>query len=186
MDQPIKPAEVAAFWREAGPKAWFAHDAAFDQTVRERLGPAHLVASRGELGAWADGPEGALALLILLDQAPRNIYRGSAHAFASDPLARATARLALAHRWDQGVEPLMRPFFYLPFDHSESKEDQDFSVALSEAHRDATGDEGTLHWAIVHRDIIIRFGRFPHRNACLGRATTPEEQAFLDEGGFAG
>ena len=140
LDQPIKPAEVAAFWREAGPKAWFARDAAFDQTVRQRLEPAHLVASRGELGAWADGPEGALALLILLDQAPRNIYRGSAHAFASDPLARAAARLALAHRWDQGVEPLMRPFFYLPFDHSESKEDQDFSVALSEAHRDATID----------------------------------------------
>ncbi len=88
--------------------------------------------------------------------------------------------------FDQALEPQVRPFVYLPFEHSERMQDQDRCVALCRAHRDATGDEGTLKWAILHRDIIARFGRFPHRNACLGRATTPAEQAFLDEGGFSG
>ena len=186
MTPPIVPTDVTAFWREAGPDAWFAHDEAFDARVRDRLETAHWAASRGDLDGWADGPEGALALLILLDQAPRNLYRRSAHAFATDPLARAVAVKAVEHGWDQGVEPLLRPFFYLPFEHSEAMEAQDLSVALCEALQRDAGDQRTLDYARLHRDIIVRFGRFPHRNACLGRITTPEEQAFLDGGGFAG
>ncbi len=178
--------DVTGFWRDAGPKAWFAHDPAFDAAIRTRFEPLHMVASRGGLKGWAETAEGALALLILLDQFPRNIYRGSAHAFATDPLAHAIAEDAIGRRLDQQLEPALRPFMQLPFTHSERLEDQDRSVALSQALRDATGDEGTLKWAFLHRDIIVRFGRFPHRNACLGRATTPDEQAFLDGGGFAG
>ncbi len=179
-------ADVVAFWVEAGPKKWFAKDDAFDQAIRTGFEALHMQASRGDLSDWAKTPEGTLALLILLDQFPRNLYRGSAHAFATDPLAHAVAR----HAVDQGVHlsvaGQLRPFFFLPFEHSERTEDQDRSIQLCEAHRDATGDADTLKWAHLHRDIIVRFGRFPHRNRCLGRVTTPEEQAFLDGGGFAG
>ncbi|HEY5409084.1 MAG TPA: DUF924 family protein [Caulobacteraceae bacterium] len=178
--------DVVAFWRKAGPKLWFAKDDAFDRAIRGGFEGLHLQASRGELADWAETAEGGLALLILLDQFPRNLYRGSAHAFATDPLAYATARRAIERGFDQEVGPEFRPFFYLPFEHSERIEVQDRGIELCEAHKAATGDADTLHWANVHRDIIRRFGRFPHRNKCLGRITTPEEQAFLDDGGFAG
>ena len=180
------PSDVVAFWVEAGPRKWFAKDDAFDGAIRERFEALHVTASRGDLTDWAGTAEGALALLILLDQFPRNLYRGSAHAFATDPLAYAIARRAVEQGFDQASAPELRPFFYLPFEHSERTQDQDRSVELCAALRDATGDKSTYDWAVVHRDIIRRFGRFPHRNRCLGRATTPEEQAFLDEGGFAG
>jgi uncharacterized protein (DUF924 family) len=146
----------------------------------------HHAAARGEYDAWAKTAEGALALLILLDQFPRNLYRKSAHAFATDPKARGIARAAIAEGFDRQVEPLLRPFFYLPFEHSEDLADQEACVALCERLAQETGDEETLKWARLHLDIIARFGRFPHRNAVLGRTTTPEERAFLDEGGFAG
>jgi len=178
--------DVVGFWTEAGPRKWFAKDDAFDKAIRDRFEPLHLEASTGALGGWAASPEGALALLILLDQFPRNLYRGSAHAFATDPLARAIALEAVERGDHLRVDPPLRPFFFLPFEHSERIEDQDRSVRLCEAHRETTGDGDTLKWAHVHRDIIARFGRFPHRNRCLGRITTPEEQAFLDGGGFAG
>jgi uncharacterized protein (DUF924 family) len=178
--------DVVAFWLQAGPKKWFAKDDAFDQAIRDRFEAVHIQSSRGEVLDWAETPEGALALLILLDQFPRNLYRGSAHAFATDPLAYATARQAIERGLDQQVAPELRPFFYLPFEHSEQIDVQDRSIELCEAHKAASGDADTLRWAIMHRDIIRRFGRFPHRNLCLGRATTPEEQAFLDGGGFAG
>ena len=177
---------MVGFWQRAGPKAWFAKSDSFDAKIRAGFEPLHLQASRGDLSAWEQTPEGALGLLILLDQFPRNLYRGSAHAFATDPLAHAVARRAVEGGFDQASAPELRPFFYLPFEHSERTPDQDRSVELCEAHKAATGDESTLHWAILHRDIIRRFGRFPHRNRCLGRQTTPEEQAFLDGGGFAG
>ena len=180
------PADVIGFWRAAGPSKWFAHSAAFDDAIRLRFEPVHHRAARLEYAGWSATPHGALALLLLLDQFPRNLYRGSAHAFATDPLARAIADAALAAGHDQATEPSLRPFFYLPFAHSEALADQDRSVDLCEAHDAATGDIDTLKWAVAHRDIIRRFGRFPHRNAALGRATTPEEQAFLDQGGFAG
>ena len=178
--------DVVAFWVEAGPKRWFTKDDAFDQAIRDRFEALHMQASRGELAGWSETAEGALALSILVDQFPRNLYRGSAHAFATDPLALATARQGVERGFDQQLAPEMRPFFYLPFEHSERIEVQDRSIELCEAHKIATGDEFTLKWAHIHRDIILRFGRFPHRNRCLGRVTTPEEQAFLDGGGFAG
>jgi uncharacterized protein (DUF924 family) len=180
------PADIIGFWTAAGPKKWFAKSEAFDAAIRLKFEPTHHAAARGEYAAWADRAEGALALLILLDQFPRNLYRGDAHAFATDPLARSIAGRAIDAGFDQKVEAQLRPFFYLPFEHSEAISDQDRSVALFEAHDAATGDVDSLKWAVLHRDIIRRIGRFPHRNAALGRTTSPEEQAFLDEGGFAG
>jgi uncharacterized protein (DUF924 family) len=180
------PLDIIGFWQAAGPEKWFRKDARFDEAIRLRFEPVHFAAARGEYDAWRETAEGCLALLILLDQFPRNMWRGSAHSYATDPLARAIARRAVQSDFDQEVEPVLRPFFYLPFEHSEDPADQDLAVTLTEAHRDATGDEDTLKWAALHRDIIRRFGRFPHRNRALGRETTVEEQAFLDEGGFAG
>ena len=169
------PEGVVQFWLQAGPSKWFAHDPAFDDQIRQRFQALHLTASSG-----------ALALLILLDQFPRNLYRGSAHAFATDPMARSIAREAVERGFDLEIEVLLRAFFYLPFMHSELIQDQDRSLALCEGLVQAQGDKRTLRSAIQHRDIIVRFGRFPHRNGVLGRATSTEEQAFLDGGGFAG
>jgi uncharacterized protein (DUF924 family) len=178
----ISPAEIIQFWREAGPDKWFAANDAFDREIRARFLAAHEAAARGELAAWEEKPEDALALLILLDQFPRNIFRRSAHAFATDPLARRAAEQALARGFDRAVDKDLRLFFYLPFMHSEALADQDRSLRLLEA----LGDAEQKKYAVIHRDIIARFGRFPHRNRVLGRITTPEEKRFLDEGGFAG
>jgi uncharacterized protein (DUF924 family) len=180
------PQDVLHFWRQAGPQKWFSHNRAFDDAIRLKFEPVHHAAARGEYDAWAQTAEGALALLVLLDQFPRNLFRNSGHAFATDPKARAVARAALTAHHDQAVEPGLRAFFYLPFEHSEDLVDQDLSIALAQKLFEASGDELTLKYAVIHRDIIARFGRFPHRNAALGRITTAEEQAFLDEGGFAG
>jgi uncharacterized protein (DUF924 family) len=178
----MDPQDVVMFWIKAGAKLWFAKDAAFDAEIRARFEGQHHAAACGELDDWAATPEGALALLLLLDQFPRNLFRGSPHAFATDPLARAVAAGAIERGFDQKVDPSLRGFFYLPFEHSERLEDQDRCVALAEA----SGDADLLKWARIHRDIIARFGRFPHRNACLARTTTEAEHAFLDGGGFAG
>jgi uncharacterized protein (DUF924 family) len=172
-------AEVVAFWREAGPAKWFKGGVAFDALCRERLGEAHLAAARRELDGWAESSQGSLALLLLLDQIPRNIFRDSAHAFATDGLARHFARLALDAGHDAAFEPALRAFFYLPLEHSESLVDQDRSVALFAA----LGDANYRDYAIAHRDVIVRFGRFPHRNDVLGRETTSDEYAWLDAGG---
>jgi uncharacterized protein (DUF924 family) len=176
------PNDILGFWRSAGPKKWFSKSPAFDEAIRLKFEPVHHAAARGEYDAWTATPEAALALLILLDQFPRNLYRNSAHAFATDPKAREIARAAVDAGFDRQVDPELRNFFYLPFEHSEDITDQDYALALcTEA-----GDENNLKFAVIHRDIIVRFGRFPHRNACLGRKTTPLEQQFLDEGGFSG
>ncbi len=180
------PQDVIGFWRSAGPEKWFAKSDRFDQAIALKFEPVHHAAARGEYDGWAASAEGALALLILLDQFPRNLYRGSAHAFATDPKARAIAADAVARGHDREVEPLLRRFFYLPFEHGEDLADQDESMRLFGLLKDETGDADSLHWAKVHWDIIDRFGRFPHRNACLGRETTPDERAFLDDGGFSG
>ncbi|HEY2658794.1 MAG TPA: DUF924 family protein [Caulobacteraceae bacterium] len=180
------PADVIGFWITAGPSKWFKKSTAFDDTVRLKFEPDHHRAARGEYAAWSQTAEGALALLLLLDQFPRNLYRNSAHAFATDPLARTVAARAIDTGHDKACEPRLRPFFYLPFEHSETLAHQDHAVALCEALQAATADADTLKWALIHRGIIKRFGRFPHRNAALGRTTTAEEQAFLDEGGFSG
>ncbi len=180
--------DVVAFWRQAGPKKWFAKDTAFDQAIILKFEQTHYRAAMRRYDAWNDAPEGALALLILLDQFPRNMFRGTPHAFATDPLARMFARQAIAagHDQDPAIAPELRRFFYLPFEHSESLVDQEFSVQLFAALQADTGDEESMKYALLHRDIIARFGRFPHRNAGFGRETTPAEQEFLDEGGFAG
>ena len=181
MSRP-SPAEVIAFWREAGPERWFKKDASFDEEIRTRFLALHEAAARGDLKDWETSAQGALALLILLDQFPRNMFRGTLRAFATDPQARAVTASALLNGFDAQVEPDMRAFFYLPFEHSEEMADQEHGIALYTAAGDADG----LKWAQLHADIIRRFGRFPHRNAALGRTTTPEEQTFLDDGGFAG
>jgi uncharacterized protein (DUF924 family) len=178
----MTPADVVSFWIAAGPRAWFTKSHAFDAQIRTRFEALHHAAARRELDDWAQTPLGALALLLLLDQFPRNLYRGSPHAFATDPLARRAAREAVDKGFDRQVDPELRQFFYLPFEHSERLEDQDRSMALCAA----SGDAELVKWAKIHRDIIERFGRFPHRNASLGRTTTDEEQAFLRQGGFAG
>ena len=179
------PSAVVAFWRDAGAAKWFTKDAAFDAEITARFENAHHAAARGELAHWADSWDGALALLLLLDQFPRNIWRGSAHAFAADPLARAVARAALAAGHDAAAPAELRLFLYLPFEHSEALDDQDLCVTLCQTLDAATGAQWTK-WAEMHRDIIRRFARFPHRNGMLGRTSTAEELAFLDAGGFAG
>jgi uncharacterized protein (DUF924 family) len=176
------PQDVTAFWRAAGPKKWFRKDADFDREITARFLATHEAAAAGRLAAWEATPEGALALLLLLDQFPRNMFRASARAFATDPLARAVADRAVAHGFDTSVEAAERAFFYLPFEHSEKPTDQERSLTLS---RQAGGGKADKY-AEIHADIIRRFGRFPHRNAVLGRVSTPQEQAFLDAGGFAG
>jgi uncharacterized protein (DUF924 family) len=176
------PVDVVGFWRLAGPQKWFAKSHAFDTAIELRFEAAHHAAARGKYDGWAATAEGALALVILLDQFPRNLFRGSAHSFATDGKALAIARGAIGEGFDSQVEPALTPFFYMPLMHSEALADQDICVALCEA----LGAEETLKFAHLHRDIIARFGRFPHRNAMLGRTTTAEEQEFLDEGGFAG
>lgn len=177
----LTPGDVVGFWREAGPDKWFAKGDRFDALFRQRFEHGHFMAARRELDHWAETPEGSLALLILLDQFPRNVFRGTGHAFATDPLARHFAVQAVDAGQDQVMEPALRPFFYLPFQHHEDLADQRKALKLIEAI--PGGDD---QWAEHHLKIIERFGRFPHRNRALGRETTPEEQAFLDEDGFTG
>jgi len=178
------PAEARAlidFWRAAGPALWFAKDAAFDQTFRERFAQAHARAARGELSAWAGTPDGALALVLLLDQYPRNAFRGTPRMYATDAAARALATRAVQAGFDQQVEPDLQLFVILPFGHSEALADQERSVELSRR----LGARNLEH-AEHHRDIVRRFGRFPHRNAILGRTSTDAERAYLDNGGYQG
>jgi uncharacterized protein (DUF924 family) len=180
----IAPAEasaVVAFWREAGPALWFAKDVDFDRRFRERFIRAYEAAARGELDGWAITAEGAMALVILLDQYPRNSFRGTPRMYATDDMARHIADAALAAGHDRAFEPALRLFLYLPFGHSENLADQERAVALVEAL-----GEPSLSHARHHRDIIRRFGRFPHRNPILNRAMTGEEQRYLDNGGFKG
>jgi uncharacterized protein (DUF924 family) len=178
----LTAAEVVSFWRDAGPDRWWEKDDQFDRLVRSTFLPLHEAAARGELAAWENASEGALALVILLDQFPRNMFRGSPHAFATDPLAQVVAERAIARGFDAATDQQMRMFLYMPFMHSEILHHQDRCVELMAA----MADDGLGKFATVHRDIIAKFGRFPHRNSALGRATTAAEQDFLDAGGFAG
>jgi uncharacterized protein (DUF924 family) len=174
--------DVLAFWRAAGPDKWFDKNDAFDAEIKTRFLPTYEAAADGAFSDWETTPEGALALLIVLDQFPRNMFRRDARAFAADAAARAVADRALARGFDAQVPDDERLFFYLPFEHSETMADQERCCALFRA----LGKSDLLHWAELHADIIRRFGRFPHRNAVLGRATTPEEKSYLDNDGFAG
>lgn len=178
----VTPQDVLAFWRAAGPEKWFKKDAAFDAKIVARFLASYERAVRGELAGWEATAEGALALMIVLDQLPRNMFRGDARTYAADALARDIARRALAHSLDREVPKSDRRFFYLPFMHSERLSDQEHCVALAQGY----GDDEFTKYAEHHADIVRRFGRFPHRNAMLKRSTTPEEQEFLDSGGFTG
>jgi uncharacterized protein (DUF924 family) len=177
----LQPQEIVAFWRAAGPKRWFNPDPDFDAAFRDRFLAAHEAAARGELAHWLDDSTGALALVLLLDQFPRNAFRGTPRMYATDPQARAVADAALRAGFEREVEDDLRQFFTLPLMHSENLADLDRCVALNEA---AGGEP--LRYARHHRAIVARFGRFPHRNAVLGRTNTPEEERFLAEGGFRG
>lgn len=182
MNEEITPADVVTFWKEAGPGKWFAKEDAFDARFRERFGAAHMAAARRERDDWAETPEGILALLILLDQFPRNCFRGTGHAFATDPLARMFAVKALDAGFDRAMENDLRRFFYLPLQHAEDRALQDRQLALFQAMERPADDR----WAEHHHAVIERFGRFPHRNRALGRETTAEERAFLEADGFRG
>lgn len=176
-----KPAAVVGFWRAAGPARWFAKDAAFDRDFAARCIGLHRRAARRELDRWMCTTDGALALVLLTDQFPRNAFRGTPHMYATDALARHFARHAMQHGHIDAVEHPLRPFFCLPFAHSEDPADQELSVRLHER----IGEPWLSH-ARGHRDIVRRFGRFPHRNRLLARESTPQELAFLAAGGFAG
>jgi uncharacterized protein (DUF924 family) len=176
------PAALLAFWKAAGPEKWFAKDDAFDAALRARFGAWLRDADDGALAAWEQTPDAALALVLLLDQVPRNIFRNDARAFERDAEALRVADAALMNGFDFKVDPDLRSFFYVPFMHAEYLAAQERCVALMAAW----GGADNVKYAEIHRDIIARFGRFPHRNAVLARTTTAEEQAFLDEGGFAG
>lgn len=176
------PIDILGFWRNAGPAKWFKKNPRFDDAIRLKFEPVHHLAACGEYDDWALTPDGALALMILLDQFPRNLYRDSAHAYATDPKARSIARTATERGWHRVVEADLAQFFVLPFEHSEDIADQDYGLALAAE----LGDPEILKWMKLHRDIIARFGRFPHRNIALGREMSAEEQVFLDGGGFGG
>lgn len=174
--------ELVEFWQHAGASKWFTRDDAFDAQCTRRFLALHLQASRGGLEHWLAAATGALALVLSLDQLPRNLYRGSAHAWATDGLARRYASHAVDAGFDLVVNPMLRTFFYMPFVHSEALADQERALSL---YRRLPGDDAG-RWARHHHAIVQRFGRFPHRNALLGRESTAEEQAFLDNGGFSG
>lgn len=189
MPQPVSasdamlaaPAQVVAFWQDAGPKRWFKKNARFDALFRQQFACEYQAAAAQRLNSWQHSAPGCLALLILLDQYPRNAFRETPRAFATDDLAHAVAKTALAAGFDQQTAAPLQAFFYLPFIHSERLADQELSLRLCQAlgkdNREA---------AQTHRDIIARFGRFPHRNHVLGRTSTADELQFLATGGFAG
>lgn len=171
------PKDVRDFWfSEEMRPYWFEKSDEIDNQIIRFFGESYEAAHAGRLTDWMGNAEDALALCILLDQCPRNMFRGSDRSFESNDLALTVARQALERGFDQQVDATARQFFYLPFMHSEDIDDQDRSVRLYEA----LGDRNSLHFAREHRDIIARFGRFPHRNAALGRESTAEEAAFLE------
>lgn len=175
-------AGVLGFWlNEIGRKGWYLREDAIDQAIRERFAEIYEAAARGALDGWRATPDGALALIILLDQFPRNMFRDDPRAFATDAKAREIAHEAIGKGFDLRIAEPERMMFYMPLEHSEDLADQDRSVALF-AERMPSEKEG-VRYAEAHRDVIRRFGRFPMRNAALGRASTPAEQVFIDAGG---
>jgi len=178
--QTVTPEDVLGFWfSDAVRPNWYAKDDAFDALIRDRFGTAMAAAKEGALDGWAQTPQGALALVILLDQFPRNIHRGTPGAFSGDGRALSAAKAAIAKGFDAATPPETRNFFYLPFMHSEALADQEHGMTLYAANDVEDG----LKYMTLHRDIIARFGRFPHRNAVLGRLSTQEELDFLQQPG---
>ena len=179
--------EILDFWFGSMPHVpraeWFRKDAAFDATIAERFGEAINDAIGGAYREWCSDGRGALARILLLDQFTRNAFRGTGRAFAGDAEALATAIAVVDRGLDRTLDRYERAFAYLPFEHSEDRQIQDRSIALFTELAQETGDRGTLEWAEKHAAIVRRFGRYPHRNAALGRASTPEEVEFLKEPG---
>ncbi len=177
-----KPAEILEFWTSIGPKGWWIKDAKIDKQIADKFGKAHADAREGKFTSWEEEPNSALALVIILDQFSRNIFRDDAKGFAQDQIALEIASRAIERNFDQSVDPALKSFFYMPFMHSEKIADQELCVQFMHADEDSD----SVKHAIIHREIIARFGRFPHRNKVLGRHTTPAEAKFLDSGGFSG
>jgi uncharacterized protein (DUF924 family) len=171
--------DVLGFWFSSATRSnWFEKSDAFDAEVRRLLLPLHEEAASGRLPEWREHPQGCLALVILLDQVPRNVFRGSPRAFANDPAARALTKLAIERGYDAGMDMDQRVFLYLPLEHSEDLADQRLSVEINRAR---IGDPEYTDYAEGHLRIIERFGRFPHRNRILGRPSTEEEIEFLKQ-----
>ena len=180
----VTPDEVLAFWLdESSPADWYKSDPAFDAVIAEKFSEALQEAKDGALGLWLTYPSGTLAYIILTDQFPRNMFRESDRAFATDHLARAAAKMAIDRSWDMKIDEPARQFFYLPLMHAENLCDQDRAVRLIHTRMPEHGASNRDH-ACVHRAVIRDFGRFPYRNDALGRKTTPAEQTFLDAGGY--
>ena len=177
-----RPEEIFLFWKDAGADKWFTSDPAFDAEVLARFIETYEAGMRGELDGWERSTYGAFALVILFDQFPRNMFRGTPRAFATDEKAKQIGERAIAAARDQAVDPEVHTFFYLPYMHSELLADQERCVALMAR----SGKQENIKYAEIHRDAIARFGRFPHRNEILGRKSTPEEIAYLEGGGFKG
>lgn len=184
-------ADILSFWfgspDEPGfgkpQKSWFTKDPQFDLSIRSRFEGDYEKAARGELNPWKDAPHSCLALILLLDQFPRNLFRGLPQAFATDAQALEVAQWAIDRHFDRGLLPVERWFIYLPFEHSEDLACQHQSIALFQQLESDADSASAIDYAIRHSQIIERFGRFPHRNPILGRESTPEEVAFLEEPG---
>lgn len=177
------PVEVLDFWiDEVGPAGWYSGGEELDDTIAVRFGDLWQALHDGGLEHWVDGTVGSLAYLIVADQFSRNIHRGKATAFATDALARAAARKAVEQNWDLGAPAPERQFFYMPFEHSEDLDDQQLCIDLMQER--LASEPGTILHARAHQQIIRQFGRFPFRNAALGRQSTPEEETFMKEGGY--
>ena len=180
----VGPDEVLAFWLDVcEPTDWYKSEPEFDAEIRERFEETWEAASEGSLSLWLTYPSGTLAYIILTDQFPRNMFRGTGKAFATDAIARAAAKMAIDRDWDMKIDEPARQFFYLPLMHAENLCDQDRAVRLIHTRMPETGHNNRDH-ARAHRAVIRDFGRFPYRNNALGRKTSDAEQAFLDAGGY--
>ena len=185
------PQEILDFWFRSEDEegygefreAWFTRDREFDREIRDRFEPVYEEAAGGGLDHWKSEAQSCLALIIVLDQFPRNMYRGDERMYAADEKAREAARHAIEHAYDRELSPYGRLFTYLPFEHSEELDDQRLSVELFRGLATEMGSEDLLGYAVRHLEIVERFGRFPHRNEILGRRTTPEEAEFLSGAG---
>lgn len=176
--------DVLSFWLDdVGPDGWYATDDALDQRIRDRFGLAWEEAAEGAYGLWLTYPNGTLAYIILTDQFPRNMFRGSGRAFATDRSALAAAKAAIDRKWDMKIAEPERQFFYLPLMHSENLCDQERCVRLMHERMPQTGASNLLH-AKAHREVIRLFGRFPYRNEALSRPSTAPERAYVEEGGY--
>ena len=179
------PQEILGFWLdEIDPKNWYVEQDTLDASIVERFKSTWTAANEGKFSLWLTYPSGALAYIVLMDQFSRNMFRGTAEAFSSDRPALAAAKSAIERGWDMRIDEPARQFFYLPLMHSENLCDQDRCVRLICDRLKETGASNLLH-ARAHREVIRRFGRFPTRNAALGRSNTPSEQAFLEGAGYA-